>query len=346
MTLKDDFGLVLEMFGKAFVPERVRPGIRAHFQKAGIYVIPYKLFGLLFLLSVSITSALYKLAWSTFKGYAVFKLVFSTFLFWAIVGGAAAALMIAVVYIWIDVQIFRRTRAMEGVLSDFLTVMSENLRAGMTVDRALWKAVKPEFGVLSAEIKIASKKVMTGQDVDTVLRELTEKYDSPMMKRAFGLIIEAIKAGGEIAEIIDRTVENIRQNNILKEKMMANAVQFTIFISFIVMVIAPGLFALAYNLLVMIQAFGAKLTVAGATAGGAASTFLSFGGVAVALDDFKFFSQLCITIIGFFAAMIVSSISKGDIKSGLKYVPTFVLVGLLVYTFLLKTLLAIFGGLV
>ncbi len=346
MTLLDDFGLVLETFGKAFIPEQFRPTLRGHFQKAGIYIIPYKLFGLLFLASISITSALYTHFWSFFKKLLTLKLITYTFTFWTIVGGIAAATMIGAVYMWIDVHIFRRTRSMESVLPDFLTVVSENLRAGMTVDRALWKAVKPEFGILATEIRIASKKVMTGQDVDVVLRELTEKYDSPTMKRAFGLIIEAIKSGGELADTVDRIVDNIRQNNILKEKMMANAVQFTIFITFIVTVVAPGLFALAYNLLVMMQAFGAKLTVSGAGGGGAASSFLSFGGVAVKLEDFRFFSQMCIAIIGFFAAMIVSSISKGDIKAGLKYVPIFILVGLLLYTLMLNALLAVFGGII
>ena len=346
MTLMDDFGLVLETFGKAFIPERVRPYLRIHFQKAGIYVIPFKLFGLLFLASISITSALFTHFWPTFRAMATFNLVISTFAFWALIGGLSAATMIAAIYVWLDIKIFRRTAAMELVLPDFLTVVSENLRAGMMIDMALWKGVKPEFGVLASEIRIASKKVMTGQDVHAVLFDLTEKYDSPTMKRSFGLIVEAIKAGGEIAEIIDRTVDNIRQNNILKEKMMANAVQFTIFIAFIVTVIAPGLFALAYNLLIMIQAFGAKLTTAGASAGGAASTFLSFGGVAVKLEDFDFFAKMCIGIIGAFAAMIVSSISKGDIKSGTKYIPIFVLVGLGLYIVFRTTLTRIFGGII
>lgn len=344
MTIKDDFGLVLETFGKAFVPDRFRPIIRGHFQKAGIYVIPYKLFGLLFLASVSVTSALYTHFWPFFRKLAMLKLISYTFAFWAVVGGITAATMIGAVYVWIDIRIFRRTHAMETVLPDFLTVVSENLRAGMTVDRALWKAIKPEFGVLAMEIRIASKKVMTGQDVDAAMVELTERYDSPTMKRAFGLIVEAVKSGGELADIIDRIVDSIRQNNILKEKMMANAVQFSIFITFIVTVIAPGLFALAYNLLVIMGKFGAKLAISGATAGPA--SFLSFGGVAVKPEDFMFFSQLCIAIIGFFAAMIVSSISKGDIKAGLKYVPIFIITGLVLYTLFQKALLALFGGIV
>ncbi len=344
MALKDDFAVVLETFGKAFVPQRVRPILREHFQKAGLYVIPYKLFGLLFFAAVTITSALYTHFWPFFRPLVFYQLVFWTFLFWAAVLGGAAATMIGLVYIWLDVKIFRRTRAMETVLPDFLTVVSENLRAGMTIDRALWRAIKPEFGVLATEITIASKKVMTGQDVEKSLTALTDAYDSPTMKRAFGLIIEALKSGGELADIIDRVVENIRQNTILKQRMMANAVQFTIFISFIVMVVSPGLFALAYNLLVMIQAFGAKLTVG--TAVTPAAAFLSFGGVAVKLDDFRFFSQMSLVVISIFAAMIVSSISKGDMKSGLKYIPTFILVSLLLYSFFLKTLLAVFGGII
>jgi hypothetical protein len=36
------------------------------------------------------------------------------------------------------------------------------LKGGMSFDASLWNSVKPEFGVLSEEIQLCTKKVMTG----------------------------------------------------------------------------------------------------------------------------------------------------------------------------------------
>ena len=45
-----------EEFGKAFIPERFRPGLRAYLRKAGISEVPYGSFGILFALAIIITA--------------------------------------------------------------------------------------------------------------------------------------------------------------------------------------------------------------------------------------------------------------------------------------------------
>ena len=39
------------------------------------------------------------------------------------------------------------------VLADFLGLTSSNISAGMPIDRALWFAVRPKFGILAREIE-------------------------------------------------------------------------------------------------------------------------------------------------------------------------------------------------
>jgi len=36
------------------------------------------------------------------------------------------------------------------------------------------------------------------------LHEFTEKYDSPVLRRSFDLIVGELESGGEIATIVDR----------------------------------------------------------------------------------------------------------------------------------------------
>jgi len=122
------------------------------------------------------------------------------------------------------------------VLPDFLRFVSENLKGGLPFERALWSAIRPEFGVLASEVRLAAKRVMTGQDVDEALQEFTSKYESPMLRRSFNLITEGMKGGGEIADLIDRIVEDIEDTKELKSEMATTNLSYVIFVSFVVLI--------------------------------------------------------------------------------------------------------------
>lgn len=308
-----------EEFGKAFIPEFIRPKLRGYLEKAGIYEIPYKIFGILFYISLAITTIFYVYLWNYFVKLSVIKLMIYTFGFWFIVELAFALVMMGIVYAYVDVLIFKRTKAMEDVLADFLSIFNDNLKTGMTLDKALWRAIKPEFGVLANEIKITSKRVMTGEDIVTTLEDFVNKYDSITLKRAFSLITESMKGGGELSNIIDRVIDDIKKTTALKERMIANTISYTIFITIIVIGIAPALFSLSYYLLSMIDTFSQKVL--------STATLTSMMGnisIAIELTDFMLFSKLALIVIAFFAGMIISIINKGDIRGGLKYVPVYV----------------------
>ena len=68
----------------------------------------------------------------------------------------------------------------------------------MTIDKALWYAVRPKFGVLANEIETVAKETMKGEDLKIALQKFADKYDSILLKRSISLLSEGIDAGGEI----------------------------------------------------------------------------------------------------------------------------------------------------
>ena len=62
-----------------------------------------------------------------------------------------------------------RAAEVEKVLPDALQLMSANIRAGMTVDRAIWLSARPEFGIFEDEIKRVGAKTMGGKPIKTAL---------------------------------------------------------------------------------------------------------------------------------------------------------------------------------
>ena len=210
--------IFLEEFGKAFVPKGARPYLRSYLLKAGFNEVPYKFFGLLFYISIGITLLIYFLIiYPYIKRLFLFEFplysflgFFIAFAGWAIVELFFATLFILLVYFYLDLKIYVRTKKMEEQLPDFLQVLSANLKGGMTFERALWASIKPRFNILGSEMAKASKKVMTGYDVSNALIELSDKYDSLMLKRTVDLLISEVESCGNIADLIDRLVDNLK----------------------------------------------------------------------------------------------------------------------------------------
>ncbi len=341
----------LEEFGRAFVPEGIRPRLRSYLMKAGITQVNYTMFGAMFMISLGLSIFLYLFYAMPFLqsmgvGLAgsLIYMGFGTFAFISVTILAFSGLFMVFIYIYLDVKIYNRTKEIEKILPEFLQFVAGNLKGGMSFDQALWSSIKPRFGVLANEIEIAAKKVMTGGDVDEALTEFTQKYDSPMLKRAFDLIVEGMRGGGTIVDLIDKVTENITESQILKKEMAASVMSYVIFISFIVILVAPGLFALSFQLLNIVESFGSKLggSASGGSAGGM-SMPIKFSSDGMDKESFKMFSFAALGIISFFSSMILSVIRRGDVKGGLKMIPVFVFLSLLNYKILVDALGGVFS---
>ncbi|MBS3137109.1 type II secretion system F family protein [Candidatus Woesearchaeota archaeon] len=350
MKINDFMGkfFFAEEFGKAFVPRRFRAGLRGYLFKAGIYSEPYKAFGILFYLAYAITFVIY-FKTDMYKSIAIqsslFMSFFEAFIIWLIFPLAIVGLFMMFIYFFIDIRVFNRTKKLEEILPDFLAVVSSNLKGGLSFENSLWLAIKPQFGILADEISIAAKKVMTGHDVDQALTEFTDKYDSPMLKRTIALIVGELSSGGKIANILDNIVASMKKQKELKDEMNASVISYMIFISAIVIFIAPVLFALSLNLLSVIQGVTGLLSGAG---GGSGSPKLlgNVTEVSVDKDMFVNFSRLAIGVISLFASMIVSILEKGNIKAGVKYIPIFLISSQVFYQICLSLFGLLFGSMI
>jgi len=224
-------------------------------------------------------------------------------------------------YLVIDLKIFKRKIGIEDVLPDYLQLTASNIKAGMTIDRALWYAVRPRFGVLAKEIEIVAKETMGGEDLKAALQKFADKYGSVLLKRSISLLIEGIEAGGEIGDLLNKIALNIQETKIMKREMAANVTTYVIFITFAAIAAAPVLFALSGTLIQVIGSFGSVL---GDGASGAGFG-LSFSGSGIEYSDFKIFAMVSLIVTSFFSAVIIATIKKGNAKSGLKYIPIFII---------------------
>jgi pilus assembly protein TadC len=308
---------------RASVQKR-RHNLILYVEKAGLSIAPElvskKLFNICVFINL-IISAFLIYHFSTTFGITWPTILLSIAALWIFVFIMLLFVLWVLFYLVIDLKIFKRKIGIEDVLPDYLQLTASNIKAGMTIDRALWYAVRPRFGVLAKEIEIVAKETMGGEDLKAALQKFADKYGSVLLKRSISLLIEGIEAGGEIGDLLNKIALNIQETKIMKREMAANVTTYVIFITFAAIAAAPVLFALSGTLIQVIGSFGSVL---GDGASGAGFG-LSFSGSGIEYSDFKIFAMVSLIVTSFFSAVIIATIKKGNAKSGLKYIPIFII---------------------
>ncbi|MFH1510931.1 MAG: type II secretion system F family protein [Candidatus Woesearchaeota archaeon] len=278
---------------------------------------------------------------STNFGYSVYFALFSMAVVWTVLFVLILFIIWLLFHVVLDLRIFERKLAIEEVLPDFLELTSANIRAGMPIDRALWFAVRPRFGVLAKEIEIVAKQTMSGEDLESALQHFAAKYDSTVLKRSINLLAEGIKAGGEIGDLLNKISLNIKESQLIKKEMSANVTSYVIFIGFATMIAAPVLFGLSYQLLNNIHQITGNIDVPSSSA----VMGLTFGKVGISLDDFTIFAYTSLIVTSFFSSILVATIKKGEVRAGAKYIPIFIITSVVVFKIATVLMGRLFGNL-
>lgn len=243
---------------------------------------------------------------------------------WIVAFAAIMATLWFIAYMFFELKIYQRRKEVEKVLPEFLQLTSSNIRSGMTIDMALWHAVKPKFGVLSYEIEMVAKEVMAGADLTTALEEFAEKYSSNTVKRTIALMIEGIQAGGELGDLLNQISIDLTDNQIMKKEMSADVTTYVIFIGMATLIGAPFLFGLAYNLVDVVQNIMGSVDMPSGGMGGGLGGFSPGEGKSIKLSDFKIFAVTMLSMTATMSAIITATIKKGTAKESLKYIPIFI----------------------
>lgn len=230
------------------------------------------------------------------------------------------------VYVFLDYKAYKRKVEIEAVLADFLQLTSANISAGMPIDRALWYAVRPKFGVLAKEIEEVAKATLTGEDLGKALTNFADKYDSIVLKRSINLLLEGMQGGGEIADLLNKIALDIQEIRIMKKEMAASVLTYVIFISFATAVISPMLFALSEQLLAVINKIVGSIDMEPGT-----NSFFQIGGATLTTGDFTVFAVVMLIITSIFSSFIISTIRTGSMRKGLKLIFFFIISTMVIY---------------
>lgn len=238
-----------------------------------------------------------------------------------------------------------RRKDIELVLPDLLLLTSANIKSGMTIDRALLFASRPEFGMLGREVKKVAFQIYGGKTLQDAFAELTTKIKSDILESTIGLLLEGLRSGGAVAKLLEESALDIRNTETLKKEIKASVMMYGIFIFMAAVLGAPFMFAIS-NFLVhstVSMWSGNSVDIDPQFSGGG---FIQIHTPQIDLEAFNLFSMAAIVITTFFAGILISLIMTGNAKAGLKYVPIFVVSGVLLFLGAKAMMFGLFGSII
>ncbi|HEY9705246.1 MAG TPA: type II secretion system F family protein, partial [Allocoleopsis sp.] len=247
-------------------------------------------------------------------------------------------------FTYLDIRMYAYVKQIEENLPDFLQLASANISAGMTIDRALWYAVRPKFGILAKEMETVAKSTIAGEDLEKALVKLSLRYESRILRETINLIVEGIQSGGQMADLLNKLSTNIKETQLMKKEISASVTTYAIFIGVATVLASPVLFALSTQLLIIIQKIFSTINI-DKTVGSAGLFSFNFSGDSIDLKNFRRFAILVLVISSFFSASIISVIRKGSVKDGIKTIPFFIAVSIVLYYLASLMFASVMGGL-
>jgi archaeal flagellar protein FlaJ len=234
------------------------------------------------------------------------------------------------IYTLISMNATNRGRFIEKILPDALQLIAANLRAGMTIDRALIGANRTEFGYFNQQFTIVGKEISTGTEIGEALTNMTKRIKSTRFQKAINLIVTGLSSGGELSNLLSEVAENLVHEKNIEEKIKTNVTTYLIFIGAATGFAAPLLYGLSTVIVQILTSVFSSVDVP--DTGNMPFSISMSPETAEFLPAFvKTYTLVSLITLGVMAGFLLGLIKKGEIKYGITYIPTIVGFGLLIY---------------
>ncbi len=216
----------------------------------------------------------------------------------------------------------------EDIIPDALHLISSNLRSGLTIDQALILSARPEFGPLQRDIYKVGKDITLGIPIEKALTEFGNKIKSEKLQKTIQLVITGLKSGGELSSLLEETAENLRQQNIVEQKIRSSVAMYFIFIFTAVAIGGPILFSLSSFLIDILTKVLNEVNLAENLK---TALPISLGQISLSTDFVIMFSVISLVTTSILSSLVLGLIVKGKERAGTKYIPILILITIVVF---------------
>ena len=247
------------------------------------------------------------------------------------------------VYMLLSLSVDSRAKTTEKILPDALQMMAMNIKAGMTTDRALLLTARPEFGPLEKELNRAGKNVLAGMEISQALMEIPERIKSPVLERTIKMIVEGIRSGGELSDLLQETSEDIQDAAVVKGEVQSSVLMYAIFIFFAAGIGAPLLYGISTYLVGVLSTQFTKFEGTDIPSGG---LNIMGGDINISQEFLLMFPIISLIITSIFGSLIIGIVKNGTEKDGVKIIPILLALSMAIFFIVRSIVSGIFSGMV
>lgn len=222
-------------------------------------------------------------------------------------------------------SVYGRAKKVEGILPDFLLLVANNIRSGLTPFAAFRQSARPEFGVLSDEIKVAAAKSLGTQSFEKALQQLSARFDSRLLRDTVSLFAQSLKSGSHLAKLLESSAMDLRKIQELRKEMVTSVRTYVLFVGFVALIATPLLLSISIQFLSILQ--GIQATGSSATA---QFSFLS-PKISITVGVMQNLALLLLVGNSLLAGVFLGVLNYGNVRHGLKYFPPLLVASLLAF---------------
>jgi len=302
-----------------FFPRKLKKGFNQMIVYSNIRINPNQFLGFLILAGI---------AFSLYAGYFLSTLKILPYFICVILSFAVVEI---VFYFMIMLSIDSKAKFVESVLPDALQLMSSNIRGGLTTDRALLLAARPEFGPLAEEIKRVGRETMTGSSLSSALLKMNQRIKSENLSKTMDLIVNSIKSGGKLADLLDQVAGDLRDQQMVQKEISASVLLYVIFIFIAIGFAAPLLFSMSSFLVDILSSMNKKIGSSMPSDMGIKGAPISMTNITISHDFLLQYAVASLLVSSIFGSFIMGLILKGKAREGLRFAPILVFLSVGLY---------------
>lgn len=230
------------------------------------------------------------------------------------------ATLIAIIPYSIDTYIQKkRLKSRELAFSEFLFKLSELMRGGVDPIKGVVNLSRTDLGALTDNVRDAAAAMVLGHSFEDSMNRLSKSLNSRLVSKYIDVVVQAAYTGGNVADLLLRTSEDMRAVINLEREKEATLKQYVVIFYLAQGIIIMLTYILSTSLLPLIQGVGMEML------GGNGLSDINF--------ERGFFHMILLN--GFFGGLIVGVITEGEVKHGLKHTAVLLILSYLACTALI-----------
>jgi archaellum biogenesis protein FlaJ (TadC family) len=228
-------------------------------------------------------------------------------------------------YLLVEIEIENRRREVEKVLPDLLRVIAANIGSGLTPIVALRSAARPEFGVISKELKYITTRSMSTDSMDEIINEIQKSIRSDLLNRVLMVFTSSLRSGGDIIRALEMSANDIQRIYELHDTLVAQTSMYTTFLLFGMIITMPFLLAVSINVMELMGNISTAHHVS------YVSAYMDIGFPTISGETTTIISLIVLLGSSLTASVALSIIRTGKRIEGIKYFPLILFSSVIVF---------------